>query len=114
VSNESHIDPRAEGISLRARLAKAEAEVAAIKRLVTIAEHQPELNKPVTDRIHDMLRANHEWAFSPAEIMEAVRAGEEAVRKALQRLAGRGQIDRVGHGAYRLNAWEANRLASLD
>lgn len=84
-----------------------------MQRLVTIAEHQPELTKPVTDRIYDMLRANFEWSFSPSEIMEAVHAGEDAVRKALQRLVTRGVIEHLGHGAYRINAWEANRLAGL-
>jgi hypothetical protein len=88
------------GTSMRARLAKVQAEAEALKRLVAIAEHEPELAKPATERIHDMLRANFAWSFSPAEIMEAVHAGEEAVRKALQRLVARGLIERKGHATY--------------
>lgn len=89
------------------------AEAEALKRLVAIAEHEPALTKPVTDRIYDMLRSNFEWSFSPAEIMEAVHAGEEAVRKALQRLVARGLIEWKGHAAYGVSAWEADRLSRL-
>jgi hypothetical protein len=114
VSSGTNTDSKSDGASLRARLARVEAEAEALKRLVVLAEHKPELTKPVTDRIYDMLRANHEWAFSPAEIMEAVHAGEEAVRKALQRLMARGLIEWKGHAAYRVGSWEANRLAGHD
>lgn len=112
--SERYTEPKPDGASLRARLAKVQAEAEALKRLVAIAEHEPELAKPVTDRIYDMLHANFEWSFSPAEIMEAVHASEEAVRKALQRLVARGLIEWKGHAAYGISTWEANRLSGLD
>lgn len=53
------------------------------------------------DRIEALLHENPDIEFSPAEIMEAVHASEEAVRKALQRLQDAGYIKRSRHARYR-------------
>lgn len=71
-------------MALSVRLARAQAEVDLVTKLITIANHEPEISKTAAERIFDLLHANWEWSFSPAEIREAVHVSEPAVRKALQ------------------------------
>jgi hypothetical protein len=100
--------------SLHARRAEAHAraaevgiELERIERLIKITESNvAAIGKPISDRIYDLLLSNEDMTFSPAEIMECIRARDEhldAVRKALHRLCSRSQIIRVGHGEYRIN-----------
>jgi hypothetical protein len=80
------------------------AEVESIDRILTVREHSPSASLPVADRVLALLGANPEMTFSPCEIMEAVHAGEESVRKVLTRLAGEGRVRRVAHATYQANS----------
>lgn len=97
--------------SIRARLEDLKSlleEAKRLERLLDIAEKNSAeaAGKPVTDRIHDLLRSNPDMWFSPAEIMECIHVRDEhteAVRKALQRLCGRDLVIRTEHAKYRIN-----------
>jgi hypothetical protein len=97
--------------SIRARLEELRSrlgEVHRLERLAQIVDTNNTSGKPISDRIYDLLRANPDMTFSPAEIMECIHVREdrvEAVRKALQRLSSpeRGAIQRIGHAEYRIN-----------
>jgi len=101
---------------LRSRLAEIEAEsvrvrveVERAKKLVKLAERGTDEAKPVATRIEDLLMANYDMGFTPAEVVEIVHASEDAVRKALHRLLQRGRIERHEHGVYAINAWDRAR-----
>jgi hypothetical protein len=102
--------------ALRTRLKELEDRIQAmretlnidrVERLVQISEtNTTTAGKPISDRIHDLLRSNPDMSFSPAEIMECIHASEEnaeAIKKALQRLCARDVITWVGHAEYKIN-----------
>lgn len=91
-------------VALRARREELLAEVAKIeRRLDVIATHQPVRAQPVSKRIRVFLQANPNMTFGARELMEAVAAREESVRKALTTLIGGGFLVRTARGTYQID-----------
>lgn len=107
--------------TLRAKLAKAEAEVAAAEhernhlreKLTAVAEHRPDLRESVRDRVERFLRVFSGLTFTPKELAEAVGGSDDAVKKALAYLVVDGFLVKMGHGTYAIDPhhgptdWEA-------
>jgi len=69
------------------RAHELEAELAELRwRVSAIKEHEPDPRQTVSERIQVFLRKHAGKTFSPRELMEAIDAGEESVRKALVQL----------------------------
>jgi hypothetical protein len=97
--------------ALRSRRARLETELRALDKLIAIAEAEPDTTQPVVWRIYAVLHTNFAMAFTPAELMDAARANEDATRKALSKLVADKMVDRVGRGTYQLGGWEQRRMS---
>ncbi len=111
--------------ALRARLMKlrAEAEAATAaaeeveRKLTAIIASNVDTDASIADRIRAFFYQNPTMSFSPVELCDAVKSPVETVRKTLQRMSERGEIEHSRYGAYgvtdeffELNGWEKERL----
>ena len=81
---------------LLAELRLVERKLAALQAFVGFCNHDTYAH----ERIEALLFENPEIAFTPAEIGEACRLGEHALRAALKRTWRAGRIRHVGHALY--------------
>lgn len=127
VSRDLHRDADTAGgaNALRARLARLRAEAEAAmnaareveRKLTAITETKVDTDASVAERIRAFYFQNSSMSFSAGEIAEAIHAPVETVRKTLQRMSDRHEIEHAGYGSYgvsdnffELNGWDKDRL----